>query len=275
MIILEIPLRVHICLVGFEVERISKAALERKADRVYLITKHKDDKGRVFFDKNKEILEKHNVEVIGKFIDDIVLEDILKVTKEIIKNENTENTIYINISSGSTLAAISGMLCSMMYSTDKRIIPYYVKAKDYLDKTKNEDKEKITEIMGKNYGGTPPITSGILAISDILTFPMSLPSNELLIFLKEIQKEKDGISISALIEFSKTDDNIAKFRELTKRNDIKESSQKTKQSEYAWINQNILKKLRDEWELITIEKRGRNHFVKINEKGEKMLKYLC
>ncbi len=86
-----------------------------------------------------------------------------------------------------------------------------------------------------------------------------------------------------MIEFSKKNPYLTEMRknnsqligELEKK--IKARSFKKideqisqKYRDYAWLNQNIIVKLKDDWNLIDIEKGGKFVRVTINEKGEKM-----
>ncbi|WNY24907.1 hypothetical protein MsAc7_04360 [Methanolapillus millepedarum] len=50
------PLRIHLVVVGFEIDRISLAATMKKADKVYLISKKEDDEGKDYLEENKAIL---------------------------------------------------------------------------------------------------------------------------------------------------------------------------------------------------------------------------
>nr|WP_321430322.1 hypothetical protein [uncultured Methanolobus sp.] len=88
-----------------------------------------------------------------------------------------------------------------------------------------------------------------------------------------------------MIEFSKEEEHLKLIRE-TKRHlankikvekqaaDDKNKEDKEKAKDYAWINQNIIRKLKEEWNLIEIYKIGTNACVKLNEKGKTMLDYL-
>lgn len=275
------PLRVHICVVGYELDRISKAAIREKADKVYLITQREDDKGRQYFEENKCILENEGIVVEEKYVDDISnLSHLLSKIKSIILSENKENVIYINISSGSTLAAIAGTLISMMLSESRKIVPYYVKPESY-----SEDSEDSKECSELN-----PRTIGVKQIIEILTFPIRLPQNELIIVLEYLQnEEKKGNPVTKkdLIEFSKQNDELSSIRENNRRlaNKLKDSVEKKtsntendeskqKFKDYAWINQNIIHKLADEWGLIETTRFGKFSIIKLNDKGRNMLRYL-
>jgi len=126
-------LRVHIAVVGFEIDRISSAAIQQKADRVYLISQNENDKGLPYLNENEKRLKEEKIDVQIEKINNVRdITDILHKIKEIIENEK-ENRIYINISSGSNLSAIAGTICSMMFHHKYHVTPYYVKPLRYLD----------------------------------------------------------------------------------------------------------------------------------------------
>lgn len=282
------PLRVHICVVGFEIDRISEAAIRMKADKVYLISQEHGDKGREFLIVNKMLLEEKNIEVKVQLIDSVHdLSILLGIIKKIIRDENNDNYIFINISSGSTLSTIAGTISSMMFEKDKIIIPYYVKPENYPD---NASSEEINSLLTKYNIKRPPQSIGVKEIQQIPTFPIRLPNRELIVVLKYLQSaKKDGRKVTKkdLIEFSKEDACLKELRESNSQfvSELKVKSQAKKSNEkdngsgqifrdYAWLNQNIINKLKDDWNLIDIEKGGKFVRVTINEKGEKMLSYL-
>jgi hypothetical protein len=270
------PLRVHICVVGYELDRISQAAIDQKADKVILITQEERDSGREYFLENKRRLCEKDIDVKEEYVDDIRdLSHLLKVIKKAIDNEDKENNIFINISSGSTLSAIAGTISSMMFAKERNIFPYYVRPKEYN--------------QGKNDGsGLNPQTEGIEEITSIPTFQMQLPSKELLIVLKYLKEEAENehiVTKKDLIDFSKENEHLSKLRKNKRNlaNRIKveketestdDNEKKEKHRDYAWINQNITRKLKEEWDLIDVYRIGNNICVRLNEKGKTMLDYL-
>lgn len=281
------PLRVHICVVGFEIDRISEAAINMKADKVYLISQEIGDKGREFVDINKRLLEVKNIEVIVEFAESVhELSALLSKIKKIIREEDKDNYIFINISSGSTLSTIAGIISSMMFK-DRKITPYYVKPENYPDNANNEEiKNLLTKLNLKR----PPQSVGVKEIQEIPTFPIKLPNKELIVVLEYLQNSKsEGKQVTKkdLIEFSKKNKCLKEMREnnsqligeLEEKSKAKNSNKMDETSsqkyrDYAWLNQNIINKLKDDWNLIDVEKGGKFVRVILNEKGEKMLSYL-
>ena len=282
---MDIPLRVHICVVGFELDRISKAAIEKKADKVYLISQKESDKGREFLEENTRRLKGEGVIVQEEFVEQInELSDLLGLIKKIIKEEDAENNIYLNISSGSTLSAIAGTIISMMFGENRNIIPYYVKPDNYFEKLNKEEKDEIE----KENDGLTPRSIGVKEINEILTFPIRLPSEDLIIVLKYLQYNEKSETIvrkKDLIEFTKKNEFLKKLREnkrylagkleeINNKTTTEDDESKQKAKDYAWINQNIINKLKDDWNLINVKKIGKYSCIELSSKGKKMLNYL-
>ena len=267
-------LRVHICVVGFEIDRICKAAIREKADKVYLIEQENNDDGKWAVDENERILKEHenNIDVQRYPIDNIRdIQPLIKAIREIIVQEEG-NFIYINISSGGCRSAIAGIMSSMMFSNGTRIIPYYVTPESYQPNSKSNAR-------GKKAGARQPLSYGIKQIEEIITFPLAKPSKELISVLKHIRDKENGLHKAELIDFCKTNTEILKWRKrqaniVTRSNNLEEDPTKGKARDYAWINQNIVSKLKDEWRLIDEEKVGKTKLLHINDEGRKMLKYL-
>lgn len=284
---MKIPLRIHICVVGFELDRISEAAIEQKADKVYLISQKENDEGRYFVHENQNRLKNKGIIVELKFVEKISeLSDLVSGIKNIIKEEHEENIIYLNVSSGSTLSAIAGTIISMMFEKNRKIIPYYVKPKFYsenLNQIEGNDQNKIDK-------NQTPRSVGINEINEILTFPIRLPNEELMIVLRYLQymEIKDKIVTKKdLIDFSNENEYLnnlrdkkrylaGKLKDSNKNTDSDSKNETLKQQarDYAWIDQNIVNKLKDEWHLIDVKKIGKYSCIKLNDKGKKMLKYL-
>lgn len=280
------PLRVHICVVGFEIDRISEAAIKMKADKVYLISQEEGDQGREFVEGNKKLLTEMNIQAVVELVESVhELPPLLRKIKKIIREENKDNFIFINISSGSTLSTIAGIISSMMFE-DRKIIPYYVKPESYLGSNNGE----IIDTLKRLNLTRPPQSVGVKDIQEIPTFPIRLPDNELIIVLEYLQNCKNEgkkVTKKDLIEFSKRDQYLTEMRknnsqligELEKKSkarNFKKMDEQLSQKyrDYAWLNQNIIVKLKEDWNLIDIEKGGKFVRVTINEKGEKMLSYL-
>jgi len=159
---------VHIGIMGYEVERITKVPIMRKAEKVYLITREEDKESEVAKEYLKIIekeLKEHNIELCVKRAEPLNLENIVKMIKEIIKEEKENYTekIYFNVSSGSILGAIAGVIFSMIIE-DIKIIPYYVIPEVYFENLTKEEREEKRKEYKEKYGyreETMPRTFGV------------------------------------------------------------------------------------------------------------------
>jgi len=262
MQLMEQILRIHIAVVGFETDRISQAAIDLKADRVYLISKKENDKGSKYLFENEKRLKKNGIDVKIRVIDDVQDQiSILREMKKIIRQEKN-NLIYINISSGSTLAAIAGTIVSTMFEKDIQITPYYVKPKSY----------EVYETIDENK--LQPQTRGIEEIREIRAFPAKLPDERLTKVLIELH-EREYLTKQDLIEFSIQELGYYIKKENEKEEIEKKKGKNSKYSprEYAWVEKNIVEKL-NRWEFVFVQKEGKESKIYLTEKGKNMVEYL-
>src|SRR6187200_1382884 len=98
-------LRVHIATVGFQIKRITEPLVRERADKVYLITHSQDDKATPYLEKILKMLRKEKFLKVEKRTTNIWdLFDCLQTYKKIIKEEEKDSHIYINVSTGSKVS---------------------------------------------------------------------------------------------------------------------------------------------------------------------------
>lgn len=123
----DVPDRIHIMPVGYEEERVTTTAIEYRADKVVLIG-HKEDgpqeKERLVSIREK--LEENSIIVEETQCDIFDLYDSLGLIGELI-TEFEDDNVYVNVSSGSKITAIAGMIACMAIDATA----YYAKARDY------------------------------------------------------------------------------------------------------------------------------------------------
>jgi hypothetical protein len=198
---------VHIAVQGYEVDRITEVPIMRRAEKVYLICmpgNNDSEQGKAF--KNaiiKKFEEKRvNYEVVEADLFD--LDDIVKKMKNIIMREREEFgdvKFYINVSSGSTIGCIAGTTCAMILNKENsRIIPYYVIPERLLDNISEKEREDLRKEYEEKYGCSYlPRSFGVRGVRLIYPFEVSLPKEELLIFLKFIGRAGSrGLTIKEL-----------------------------------------------------------------------------
>ena len=237
---LSVPERVHIMPVGYEQERLIRPAEELRADHVILIG-HLHDKGKSGT-KGTECLHTAERAITAENIETGVvhcnlfdLHDSLATIAGIISKFKDEN-VFVNVSSGSKITAIAGMIACM--STDST--PYYVRVSDYK-------------------GDTP---SGYERVIDLPDYPIDEPEAEyleVLKYLKEYKNEDEKLTKRHVIDYSEQ-------RGLPFIS--KEVSGKAK---YRLLDSNLLDDMKAN-DYVRIEPQGRNKIVRITEKGEDLIK---
>lgn len=128
---LNVPDRVHIMPVGYEYERLVQPAEEFRADKVVLIGHEEDqegDEGDEHLQAAINALEDRGIEMEPKECDIFDLYSSMGTIAESI-SEHQSDEIYVNVSTGSKVTAIAGMIASMVLECT----PYYVRARDYED----------------------------------------------------------------------------------------------------------------------------------------------
>ena len=198
---------VHIAVQGYEVDRITEVPIMRRAEKVYLICmpeNNDSERGKAF--KNviiKKFEEKRvNYEIVEADLFD--LDDIVKKMKSIITHERKEFgdvKFYINVSSGSTIGCIAGITCAMILNKENsRIIPYYVIPERLLDGFSEKEREELKKEYESKYNCPYlPRSFGVRGVKLIYPFEVTLPREELLIFLKFIGRAGSrGLTIKEL-----------------------------------------------------------------------------
>lgn len=239
-------LRVHICPIGYEVDRIVLAAKQLRADRVWIISEKipSEEKAGKFIKKVKASLKAEHVEVKEKGVDRDDLFDNLKVIKEIFIEEKG-NEIHVNVSAGSKIQAIAGMMACMMFR-EYSPIPYYVEPKKYevpLNKSQS---------------------SGVRRIMQLPDYVIKKPDDKLVKALNIINSNKGRITKKKMAELAIAEGLIEPANK----------DKKVDQSAYAKLDHGIIKPLQDQWKFVDVEKIGVNHWVTVTDAGRDAAKFL-
>ena len=236
-------LRVHICPIGYEVDRIVQSAIQLRADRVWLIIEQNPSKERAskFIKKTEISLKKNKIEVKQKGVSREDLFDNLKGIKEIFAEENG-NELHVNVSAGSKIQAIAGMMACMIFK-EYGPTPYYVEPQKYGDIIKS------------------PQSYGIKSIDPLPDYTIQKPDLELIKTLKIIQ-EYDKLNKKTLAK-------IAIEKKL-----IDSKNDKVTQSDYAKLDHHIIKPLEGKWKFITVKQVGVNHWIELTNSGKDVCKFL-
>ncbi|AXG12003.1 HFX_2341 family transcriptional regulator domain-containing protein [Haloplanus rubicundus] len=124
----EIASRIHIMPLGFEEERVYESAERLKADKVILLTHEGDEEETEYLKVVRAELDKRGIEIELTHCDLFDLYNSLgKFADKIREYENED--VYVNLSTGSKVTAIAGMIACMVFEAT----PYYVRAGKYED----------------------------------------------------------------------------------------------------------------------------------------------
>ena len=237
-------LRVHISPVGYEFLRISEPLIKMRADTVYLITYTKDNKkAKDYYNKIlKELRQNYkHIKVEEVCINIWDLFDCLEKFREII-NSDKGNQVYINVSTGTKITAIAGMMSCMLWNA----IPYYAPV-SYASTDDN----------------TKPPSEFVDEAVILPVYEIKKPKPEHMLILNLLQQSGGKLRKSQVIK------KLEKL-EIIRLKDEK----KTSLSEAAKHSQlrAILNPMENDWKYVKIYSAGRLSEVSITEQVETALK---
>ncbi len=236
-------LRIHIAPLGFESDRIVLPAIKLKADKVWILIHNnpKKTKAKLYLEDIKARLQKERIEFDIKELDRLNLLSIIKSVKS-IASEEKDNTYYVNVSSGSKIQAIAGMMACMIFK-EYCPIPYYVEPKKY---------EKPSEA---------PQSSGIRDIIQLPEYTIQKPE-PILIKALDIAQQNNNLNKKTLAKLA------------IENNLIDSKNDKVTQSDYAKLDHHIIKPLEEKWKFIKVTQIGTNHRISLTDTGEDVCKFL-
>jgi hypothetical protein len=251
---MDVPDRVHISPLGYEYDRVLEPAVEAKADRVYLLEhSESDNEEPEYHTELVEELQETGIAVQSVSCDIFDLYAVLGKVAELI-TEHITDEVYVNISTGSKISAIGGMIACMVTRESANVTPYYVRAEGY-----TPDEEKNNEER--------PVSFGVAAISELPTYPIQGPSREEISILQYIAKE-EPISKKQLIRRARQ--TIDRFKRNAEKKGI-DTEDDPYMGEYRLLDTHILDPLLDR-ECIEITEVGRSKEVAITNEGQNTLR---
>lgn len=248
-----IPKRVHIAPVGFEKDRVVLPLQKMSAEKVYLIIEQKseNDKGRVYLESIQKAIKKMklNCEVELR-LSDVIGRDLFSVLhsyREIIEFESG-NKIYVNVSTGTKIHSIAGMMACMIFSSEKtKLTPYYVVPEDY-----NEPEDHS------------PFASGCKEIFALPSYKIEKPDEKIVKSLKIIDDLScEGKKISKILL-------IEKFLSAGL---LQVAEDTTINAKYRSLERNFIEPL-IEWNFIKTNGKGKRLEIEIKSEGKNILKFL-
>lgn len=252
-----VALRIHIAPVGFEVDRVVIPVEDRRADRVWLLVQSGKDKAGDYLRMIREKLEGAGVDVQEKAHDRTDLFDIIRATREVIQHER-ENTVFVNLSSGSKIQAIGCMMACMMFNEAGNVRPYYAEPEEY-------------------HRQDGPLSTGVRRVIEMPRYDLQVPSVMLVRALQLIRRH-ERIRKKDLL------DSLLEARIITVADNPKTAPEPDTLmvnsleanrlvAGLARMEQNIIRPL-SEWGFIEISKVGRNRWVSLTEEGKNAAKFL-
>lgn len=236
-------LRIHLSPVGFAVKRVVDPLVWMRADRVYLITYKRGDAAYSYLEKIKSDLKNYpTIEIVEKYVDVWSLFDCLELMRETISKESGNN-IYVNVSTGTKVTAIAGMLSCMLWGAT----PYYAKVSYISNHITMETETEFVE--------NPP---------DFLpVYGINRPKSEYLLILKLLVENGSRLRKSQLIARLENEGIIKKRSETQV-----DLSLSAKHSQLRVLLEPMVR----DWNYITIEFAGRRSTVRITQQGLNALK---
>lgn len=186
--------RIHIAPQGYEDERIYLSALDLEADRVILITHEKEnERGARCRENTIDALEEEGVDTKIHTCDIFDINSSLETMFEVIRSRPADDDIKVNVSAGSKITAIAGMMACMFTGAD----PIYVVPEGYGENEEEEEDEENKE---------DTVSYGMEKTIGLPAYPIAEPDHELvevLSFIHEEQPENgpEGVLLKEIGEY--------------------------------------------------------------------------
>jgi hypothetical protein len=236
-------LRIHISPVGFEFKRVTEPLIRMQADKIYLVSYQKNDSGHPFLEMIKQELGNNykHIKIMEVFVDIWDLYQCIEKFREII-HEEKGNHIYFNVSTGTKITSIAGMLSCMLWDAS----PYYANL-DYLAR-----ENKIT-IPSEH----------IAEIESLPVYDINKPKFEVMLVL-DLLKSADGKMKKSHLISKLEEKGIIRLKDETKK-------ELTKSAKHSQLKA-ILDPMESDWNYIRVEASGRRSEVFLTEQGRNALK---
>ena len=214
------------------------------ADKVYFVRVSEDDNASAYYDKIISDLKSNypHIEIKQEFVDVWNLYDCIEKFREIIQKEK-ENQTFINLSSGTKITAIAGMLSCMLWDAK----PYYAKVSYPIS-------PKIKELPSEQVDPDPDI----LPVYDIIK-----PKNEYMLVISYLENNSGRLTKSEL---------ITKLKEEEIIKPIGVSEDKFKGPAKHSQLRSILKPMENDWNYVETIGTGKRSQVVLTEQGRNALR---
>ena len=236
---MEVTDRVHVVAHGWEVARVVDPLYELKADKIVLILPHNEAFIADFEYEMLDDLEANDrIDVETRTANLYDLDSALQTITQAVK-DHEDDEVYINVSTGTQIAAIAGMMAAQTSDAT----PFYVQITP-----DNPDESEV-------WTPDEPIFSTSGEITELPVFELQGPSAEQLQILGFLHGN-DGVTKKELIEH-------AEEAELPF---IMNTEAKSDEGRYRVLDSHIITPLTEN-EYIVVEKAGREKQVSITQRG--------
>ncbi|MDL0126341.1 DUF6293 family protein [Halobacterium salinarum] len=241
---MDIADRVQIAPLGYEYNRILEPIYEYNADIVVLLRHQASQDYEASFQRDlvQTLRENDRIELKERECDLFDINNAVTTFVNVIEAHQKDD-VLVNLSTGSKLTAIGGMMACQSTSAT----PFYV-APNF----RNED--------GGREAPSEPLTDSVGEMFDLPVFRLSSPSPDQLTILGYL-REQNGATKKELIQH-------ARDEELTF---ITDTSSKTEEGLYRLLDTRIIKPLCEQ-SYIHIEKDGRKKRVYLDDHGQDALR---
>jgi len=240
---LKVTDRVHLAPLGWEVSRIVDPAETLKADKLVLLAPEDEACVADFGgDLVEELAANDRPDLETRLADMHDLNRLLQVITVTIKDHETDD-VYINVSTGTKLAAIAGMMAAQ--TTDAT--PFYVQPH-------SEEGDRIELQVPEE-----PLFPAAGEVSELPVFQRWEPSEEQY-RLMDYLGGRDGVTKKEVIHYA----------ESARLPFVENTEAKSDEARYRLLDSHIVEPLTERG-YITVEKRGRKREIHLEERGRKAL----
>lgn len=252
--VLGVSKRVHIAPLGYEVDRVIEPTQRYDADLVYLLEHvEPNDVAEEFSARIIDEIESTGITVETRKCDIFDLYGVIGTISE-VASHHTDDDIFVNVSTGSKISAIGGMIASMVNQDRATISAYYVRPKEYFQVGDEKESPYPPEVASD-------------AIMELPRYPIEGPEPAEIAVLKYIS-QSGPTSKKNLIKHARQQ--IDRFERNREEKGIAVDN-KPEIGEYRLLDTHILEPLLER-RCIEISEKGRSKHVSITDEGEKTLR---
>ncbi|QAU13013.1 hypothetical protein EKH57_09925 [Halorubrum sp. BOL3-1] len=240
----DVPKRVHVVPLGYELDRIVRPVVDGDADEVLFLEPNLDREGVDRPSYHGAVRERIHEEEISTETVECDIFDLFSSLGTIaeIADELRDHNVYVNLASGSKVTAIGGMIACMVTGA----IPYYVRAEEYAG------------------GEERPVASGARAPETLPKYPIEEPKPERVAVLAHVEREQP-VTKGELIDYGRREG-----LPFVERYDT-EGVRNPERGYYRRLNAHVVDPLTDRG-FVEVEEHSKYQYVSVTESGSNHLR---